>query len=38
MSKQLAIDLLQRASNPSVQSFADVEADDDVSIIDETTI
>ncbi|XP_025425653.1 mitogen-activated protein kinase kinase kinase kinase 3 isoform X2 [Sipha flava] len=30
MSKRLAIDLLQKASNPSTQSFADVEPDDDV--------
>lgn len=33
MSKRLAIELLQKASNPSTQSFADIEPDDDVSII-----
>lgn len=32
MSKRLAIDLLHKASNPNVQSFTDVEPDDDVSI------
>lgn len=30
MSKRLAIDILQKASNPSTQSFADIEPDDDV--------
>lgn len=33
MSKRLAIEILQKASNPSTQSFADIEPDDDVSII-----
>lgn len=32
MSKRLAIDLLQKASNPTTQSFAEIEPDDDVSI------
>lgn len=33
MSKRLAIEILQKASNPSTPSFADIEPDDDVSII-----
>jgi len=33
MGKRLAIDLLQKANNPSTQSFAEIEPDDDVSII-----
>jgi len=32
MSKRLAIDLLQKASNPTTQSFTEIEPDDDVSI------
>jgi len=31
MSKRLAIDLLQKASNPNAQSFGEIEPDDDVS-------
>ncbi|XP_026819419.1 mitogen-activated protein kinase kinase kinase kinase 5 [Rhopalosiphum maidis] len=30
MSKRLAIDLLQKASNPTTQSFAEIEPDDDI--------
>lgn len=31
MSKKLAIDLLQKASNPAAQTFTEIEPDDDVS-------
>lgn len=33
MNKNLALDLLQKASNPATHSFPDVEIDDDVSVL-----